>query len=245
MSTVDLGMASGALDLTMPWRDAVVVQAPRLLMGTPQTATVALRNTGAAVTATLQLFVRPPGAAERLIAQETLSLAPFETRRVGGVFTATVTGVHRFRGVVTAHAPLDSDASNNQRQWDVIAVSPGKLAPDAAAVNFIAPAGMPVDRSITLTNVGGLGLIVQRAALADGAASSTGFRLWNDGCSGQALAPAEACRITVRYTPSAGVEEEVVLEITSTDPDRPAQEILLMGKVGTLQSVVYLPLVVR
>ncbi|MCJ7549573.1 MAG: hypothetical protein MUQ30_07820, partial [Anaerolineae bacterium] len=106
--------------------------------------------------------------------------------------------------------------------------------------------GTPIDRAITLTNVGGLGMIVQRAALEADAALLTGFRLWGDGCSGTALAPNEACRVTVRYTPTADVEEQVSLEISSTDPDQPAQEVLLVGRVGEAATVrVYLPLVVR
>ncbi len=248
MPTVDLAIAPDALALSMPWRDPVVVQAPRLRIGTAQTATLALRNTGAAVTATLQLFVQPPGAAERLVAQETLSLAPFETRWIGGAVTATVAGPHRFRGVVTAASPADNTPGNNARAWDVLAVSPAQLVPSAATVEFTAPAGTPITRSITLRNTGGLGLIVQRVALEQGAALTTGFRLWEDGCSGTALAPAAACRVTVQYTPVAGIEEQVLLEISSTDPDQPAQQVVLIGNVGALAEewkYVYLPLVVR
>jgi hypothetical protein len=91
-------------------------------------------------------------------------------------------------------------------------------------------------------------LIVQRVALEQGAALTTGFRLWEDGCSGMALASTEACRVTVQYTPAEGIEEQVRLEIGSTDPDQPAQEVELIGTVGELAAVwehVYLPLVVR
>ncbi len=138
--------------------------------------------------------------------------------------------------------------ANNARQWDITALPPARLEPSAAAVLFTAPAGTPVDRTITLRNAGGMGLIVQRAALEEGAALSTGFRLWGDNCSGTALAPAETCRVTVRYTPTAGVEEQVMLEISATDPVQPAQEILLTGRVGELVTDtgrLYLPLVVR
>ena len=248
MPTVDLAIAPDALALTMPWRDPVVVQAPRLRMGTSQTATLTLRNTGTVVTATLQLYIQPPGALERLVAQETLSLAPFETRWVGGAFTATVAGAHRFRGVVTAESHPDNDPGNNVREWEILAVSPAQLVAGAATVEFTAPAGTPITRSITLRNTGGLGLIVQRVALEQGAALTTGFRLWEDGCSGMALASTEACRVTVQYTPAEGIEEQVRLEIGSTDPDQPAQEVELIGTVGELAAVwehVYLPLVVR
>ncbi|MCJ7738808.1 MAG: hypothetical protein MUQ10_16090, partial [Anaerolineae bacterium] len=51
MPTVDLTIAPDALSIAMPWRDPVVTAAPRLAVGTPQTATVKLRNTGVAVTA--------------------------------------------------------------------------------------------------------------------------------------------------------------------------------------------------
>ena len=248
MPTVDLALAPDALALTAPWRDPVVVAAPRLQTGILQTATLALRNTGMAVTATLQLFVQPPGAAERLIVEETLSLAPFETRFVGGAFTATVTGAHRFRGVVTAISPLDSDTSNDAREWEIVAVGPARLIPNADTVEFTAPAGTPVDRVVTLRNTGGLGLIVRKVALEQGAALTTGFRLWGDNCSGMPLLPNATCQVAVRYTPAEGVEEQVRLEISSTDPEAPAQEVVLNGKVGELVDVrtyVYLPLVLR
>lgn len=248
MPTVDLALAPDALALTVPGRDPVVVAAPRLQMGIVQTATLALRNTGMAVTAMLQLFVQPPRGAECLIVEETLSLVPFETRFVGGAFTATVTSTHRFRGVVTAISPLDSDTSNDVREWEIVAVGPAKLVPSADTVEFAAPAGTPVDRVITLQNTGGLGLIVQHVALEQDAALTTGFRLWGDGCSGTPLLPNATCQVTVRYTPTEGVEEQVRLEISSTDLEAPAQEVVLNGRVGELVDLrmyVYLPLVLR
>jgi hypothetical protein len=183
MPTVDLAMAPDALAVTMPWRDPVVAQTPRLAIGTPQTATLKLRNTGTAVTATLQLFVRPPGAAERQIAEETVSLAPFETRWIGGAFTPPVAGKHRFRGVVSAQSPPDTNPSNDERQWEIVAVASADLVPNAATVEFAGPPDTSIDRSITLTNAGGLGVIVQDVAL-EADAALTGFRLWADGCSG-------------------------------------------------------------
>jgi len=248
MPTVDLALAPDALALTMPWRDPVVVAAPLLQTGILQTATLALRNTGMAVTATLQLFVQPPGAAERLIAEETLSLMPFETCFVGGAFTATVTGTHHFRGVVMALSPVDGDTTNDARAWEIVAVGPARLVPSADTVEFTAPAGTPVDRVITLQNTGGLGLIVRQVALEQGTALITGFRLWGDGCSGTPLLPDATCQVAVRYTPTEGVEEQVRLEISSTDPESPAQEVVLNGKVGELVGMevyVYLPLVLR
>ena len=247
MATVDLAIAADALAISMPWRDPVVVGEPLLRTGLPQAVSLAVRNTGAEVTTTLRLYVLPPGGSGRLLAEETLHLAPFESRRIGGAFTASAAGVRRFRGVVTVESPVDGQPSNNERQWNVTATSPAVLSAGDDTVTFTAPPGTPVDRTIALTNTGGLGLIVQQAALQSGAETSTGFRLWADGCSGAALAPGEACRVTVRYTPASGVEEQVRLKIASTDPASPAQDVLLLGRVGEIERPlgVHLPLVMR
>lgn len=51
------------------------------------------------------------------------------------------------------------------------------------------------------------------------------------------MLPNATCQVAVRYAPTAGVEEQVRLEISSTDLETPAQEVVLHNKVGELVDV--------
>lgn len=76
-----------------------------------------------------------------------------------------------------AISPLDSEKTNDAREWKIVAVVPARLVPSADTVEFATPASTPVDRVLTLQNTGGLDLMVQHMALEQGAALTTGFRL--------------------------------------------------------------------
>jgi hypothetical protein len=158
MPTVDLALADDALSLTMDWRDPIVVSDRVLAIGTAQTATLQLRNTGADVTATLQLFVRTPNGSETLVAEDTLNLEPFATGHVHGGVLATESGIYRLRGVVTALSPSDSNPANNQSVWEIPARVPAHLWLSEDSLSFAGPLNSSVRQTLTIANAGGTGI---------------------------------------------------------------------------------------
>jgi hypothetical protein len=243
MSSVDLALHVDDLTLSVPLRDPILTTVPQLRVGLSQTATLRLRNTGIPLTATMQLFVQSPGGAEQLLAEESIWLEPFAIARLGGAYTAGQKGLHRFRGQVTVHTIHDDAPANNQHTWEITAAAPARLAFDTSSLMLSGPAEAPTSRSITLRNSGDQGLIIQHIELKVANEEPGGFSIAHDDCAGQGLAAGEQCRITVAYVPREGIEEQIALAITTTDPEQPVRQITLTGRVGPPAYRIYLPLI--
>jgi hypothetical protein len=243
MSSVDLALKADDFILSIPGRDPVLTDAQLLTIGLTQTAVLQVRNTGTPLTATLQLFVDPPDGAEQQLAEQTISLAPFETAQIGSPYIAAQSGSYRFRGQVEVQNVSDQEPANNQRTWEIKASTPPRLALSTTAMTLTGPVGVRTIQSIILSNSGEQKLIVQHIQKLGGVGISY-FELASDECTGQVLAAGEQCRITIQYVPQAGVEEQTTFEITTTDPEQPAHQISLTGRVGpSMYQPLYLPLV--
>jgi len=83
------------------------------------------------------------------------------------------------------------------------------------------------DRTITVTNVGGLDLAI--GTIGDTAAISAPFSVQADNCSAQTLAPGANCTVVVRFAPVATGSASDSLNIPSNDPDEPSVTVQLTG----------------
>jgi hypothetical protein len=88
------------------------------------------------------------------------------------------------------------------------------------------------DRTITVTNVGGLDLAI--GTIGNTAALAAPFSVQTDNCSAQTLAPDENCTVVVRYAPVATGAASDSLNIPSNDPDDPSVTVQLTGTGITL-----------
>lgn len=83
------------------------------------------------------------------------------------------------------------------------------------------------DRTITVTNVGGLDLTI--GTIGDSNALAAPFSIVTDGCSAETLAPDANCAIVVRYAPPATGNASDSLNIPSDDPDEGSVTVQVTG----------------
>jgi len=85
------------------------------------------------------------------------------------------------------------------------------------------------DRTITVTNIGTLDLLIGQVAGLDPVAAPFSIELDADGCSDQTLASNESCVIGVRYAPVATGNDSDSLDIPSNDPNESSVQVDLTG----------------
>jgi len=117
MDTIDLRFDEDALKVSPPGRDPLDSAPVILKISEQNRCTLKIRNTGTNSAFDVKLHLLPPGGAESLIAQEQLSLGPFETYLVEVTFNVDAEGEYRFRATIENVAPADSDMENNERTW--------------------------------------------------------------------------------------------------------------------------------
>lgn len=117
MTTVDLAMAADALRVRPAGSNPGASDRIVLVPGSEHSADLRLRNTGVATTATLSLYMTPPGGAEALLIGKRYVLQPFDEVYLPATFTPATTGEYRFRGVVEALVPSDPNPTNNVAAW--------------------------------------------------------------------------------------------------------------------------------
>jgi fibronectin type 3 domain-containing protein len=87
--------------------------------------------------------------------------------------------------------------------------------------------GNYTDQSITVTNDGNADLVIDSVAQNDPLALP--FSIQTDTCTGQSLAPAANCSITVRFAPSSTGPWSDSLDVASNDPDEGAVTVSVSG----------------
>lgn len=244
MTTVDLALPADALAVQPPQRDPTVGTTVSLVRGLTNTVALQVRNTGAVVTATLSLYVTPPGGAETLLAQRSLALQPFERIHLVAGFVPGAAGSYTFRGALSDVIPTDTNPANDARTWTYAAAEPARLT----IVNVppldagTAAIGFPQQVALTLTNSGGSILTVRRITLEGAGAGN--FGLGQDYCTLATLAPDATCVAMVRFDPVADGLAEAVLRIASSDALQVEQTLAVRG-VGVAPKRIYLPLILR
>jgi len=79
----------------------------------------------------------------------------------------------------------------------------------------------PVDRIVTLGNTGDFDLEVEALTLTGVDAADFELVAGQDGCSGVAVAPGDACGFTVRFAPTSGGSRRATLRLDSNEPEGP------------------------
>jgi hypothetical protein len=116
---VDLALADDALTLTPPGSNPHVSQTQLAVRpGKEHAFRLQFRNQGFAGEAVLRLHALAPDGGETLLAEETLTLAPFEEVQLPALFSPTGPAPFRFRGSVEGITFPDPDTTNNTRTWE-------------------------------------------------------------------------------------------------------------------------------
>lgn len=186
---------------------------------------VVVKNTGSASVSVGALTDSGPDAA-RFSTATTCggALAPAATCAITVVFTPTAVGP------ASASLSLASNASNAP---NTIALG-GTGTTDPVAVAALSATnldfgtltiGAVATLPLQVTNTGGVNLSIASVALA-GAAE---FAILSDGCTGQSVAPAANCTVTVRFSPMFQGLRNGTITITSNASNSPAQ-VALAGR---------------
>ena len=227
-----LTLAADAFDLSMPWRDPVIVGPLQLRMDSPQIASLTVRNSGVGMNAALRLWLQAPGDEETLLVEESLRMEPFEIHALAVPVTATQSGDHRFRGELVTLTDDAIETGMDERSWTIDSVRPPELTPQALTLAFGTESAQPVFRTLSLNNTGGQSLIVKELDLEQEGQNPQPFQIWEDHCSNVGLAPAERCEVVIRFSSDIGTAFSAELWVSATDSDDP-QLIVLSGWTGT------------
>lgn len=92
--------------------------------------------------------------------------------------------------------------------------------------------GSASDQSVTVANVGDVDLLIGTIALANSIVAP--FSTMDDLCSGQTLAPAGNCTLTVRFSPTATGHYTDSFDIPSDDPDENPVTVSVNGTGTTI-----------
>jgi len=105
--------------------------------------------------------------------------------------------------------------------WGNVTRPVADFDPDAVDFGEV-PFGQPaVDRIVTLGNTGDFDLEVDALTLTGAAAADFELVTGQDGCSGVAVAPGDACGFTVRFDPAAAGVRRATLRLDSNEPEGP------------------------
>jgi len=95
-------------------------------------------------------------------------------------------------------------------------------------VNFGSIAvGTTSDATITITGGGSTAVVIGTIAGNDPLAAP--FSITSNTCSGQAIAPAQTCTLTVRFAPTTNAASSDTFDVPNNDPDTPTITITLTG----------------
>lgn len=115
---VDLAIEEDALYFEIPKEGYDLLSGNYTLQSdTEHVLALSLRNEGIATNATLRLYLTPPDSAEELLAEETLTLEPFEEATLRAQITPQTPGTYLLRAEAIANDPSDTNTTNNSRSW--------------------------------------------------------------------------------------------------------------------------------
>ena len=134
--------------------------------------------------------------------------------------------------------PVDGD-NDGQADCDIGAIefvpelAPPQLSLSTPALDFgdVDPGNTSSARSIVVTNTGEVALNIGAAAVSGSAAAD--FETVSDSCSGQAIAPAGACALDLRFAPDTAGIKDARLQLPSNDPEG-TNSVALRGTSGVL-----------
>lgn len=120
-TTLDLRVASDALEVKAPYLDPIGTLDPFFELGRANDVIVHFRNGGifGESTAAVRLWVQPPSGAEALVASQELIWTAFEETSLRHEFAPTARGLYRIRARIDAMDPPDTNPANNEQTWEV------------------------------------------------------------------------------------------------------------------------------
>ena len=232
LATIDLGWDADALQLRPPQQDPMDVAPLRLDPAGTNLVEVFLRNAGIETTCGLELYVRPAGGAESLLAQTNLVLDPFAVGRLAAEFQPTAFGQYDFSAVLASSTPADRNAANDRRTWTFATRQPVFSADKFVAFRYgMSPGGSVTPQTLNgqlwITNAGSSGLLLGAPTITGTNASS--FSATVSRVSGKILAPGASTNLPLFYFLQTAGLREATLEIPSNDPDQPVFRVALIG----------------
>jgi hypothetical protein len=140
----------------------------------------------------------------------------------------------RFEPTVAGPVSDSFDIPSNDLDTPTITVAVSGTTPVGADIT--APAsvqfgnvvpGFFTDRTVTVTNDGTGNLVIGNVAQANPLPSQ--YSIESDGCSGQTVAAAASCTISLRFTPDAIANFDDSFDIPSNDPDESTVTVIVRG----------------
>ncbi|MEO8224148.1 MAG: choice-of-anchor D domain-containing protein [Gammaproteobacteria bacterium] len=198
---------------------------------------ITLTNSGTASLTVGQVATLNPLVAPFSVSADTCSgqvLAPSATCTVQVRFEPTAVG----NFTDTLDIPSD-DPDSPSITFSVSGIGVPVPVPDIAVTDSVSPSDdLMVDfgdvtlpnaatQTVTVTNAGTASLVMGTVAAANPLVAP--FSITANTCSGQTLAPAATCAITVRFAPDAIQPYNESFDIPSNDPDSPSVTITLAG----------------
>lgn len=202
--------ASGGPDLRMDYNDFRLIFEERQVTGASwsplnQPVTFALRLRGGGATcssATLQLYMTPPGGTESSYCTWYRSrLTPLADEWLTTSCTLTQPGTYQFRAQVTALEQTDPEPTNNTHTWHLGTRDGGVLNAVPNNIDFgrFVSTNASMTRQITLTNTGNDPLWIN----AFETKGDPGFTCVSTHTPPFAIAPGNTSQITVTFTPQS------------------------------------------
>ncbi len=105
--------------------------------------------------------------------------------------------------------------------WGNVTRPIADLDPDLVDFGELPIGQAPIDRFLTLGNIGDFALQVDALGLSGPAASDFERVAAQDGCSGVAVQPGSACGFTLRFDPAAPGVRKATLRLDSNEPEGP------------------------
>jgi hypothetical protein len=199
--------------------------------------TVTITNSGDA-----DLVIGTIASGDPLAAPFSITADPCSGQTIAPAGTCSLTV--RFAPTAATLSNDSFDIPSNDSSTGTVTVSlsgtgTAALMPNIIVTDSVAPSddhqipfgtvndGLTSEQSVTITNSGDADLII--GTIAGGDPLAAPFSITADPCSGQTIAPAGTCSLTVRFAPTAATLSNDSFDIPSNDPDMATVTINVSG----------------
>ena len=215
-----------------------------VIVGSAASQTVTVKNTG-----TANLVMGAVGSANPLAAPFTISsdtcsnqtIVPAATCTLTIAFAPTSTGTLSDSFSIPSNDPSKSTVTVNVNGAGGTVPVPGITVTDSVAPtnDLLIPygtvsAGSSATKTVTITNSGNAALVIGAVGSTDSLAAP--FTMTNDTCSGQTIAPAATCTLSIAFAPTLTGTFTDSFNIPSNDPNNASVTVSLSG-IGSSVSV--------
>ena len=221
-SPTSISLTGNGTEPTLSTSTGTVTFGPQLVGTTSGSQTLTVTNIGGAPLSVSSVAVTGADASQYDVASDACSgqvVAPTATCDVTLTFKPTSTGAHDGANLVLASDDPSSPATvalHGSGVAPALSTSTGTVAFDPQQVGTTS-----ASKTVTVSNSGTAPLSVTSASLTGADASH--YHVASDACSGQVVAPAGTCLVTLTFKPTApGAHNAANLVLASDDPSSPA-----------------------